>query len=50
VQPSVPGFEVFYMGTRSLLSEVLGEDEVGRLEAIGAASTRNKPLAEIIGA
>ena len=50
VQPTVPGFEVFHMGTRSLLSEGLGEDELGRLEALGAASARSRPLAEIIEA
>jgi predicted ATPase/class 3 adenylate cyclase len=50
VQPSVPGFEVFYPGTRSMLADALGEDEVGRLEALGATNAKTRPLAELIGA
>ena len=50
VQPTVPGFEIFYPATRSLLEDVLGEDEVGRLEARGATSAQTEPLAELIDA
>ena len=46
VQPSVPGFEVFYQGTRAMLADMLGEDEVTALEANGGASARARPLAE----
>lgn len=46
--PTVPGFEVFYMGTRSMLTDALGEDEVVALEARGATSADSIPLAELI--
>jgi hypothetical protein len=48
--PTVPGFEIFYESTRSLLGGVLGEDEVDRLEALGATRARSSPLAELIDA
>ncbi len=50
VQPSVPGFEIFYPATRSVLADVLGEVEVGELEGRGATSARTEPLAELIDA
>jgi tetratricopeptide (TPR) repeat protein len=50
IQPSVPGFDVFYPATRSLLEASLGEDEVARLEARGATSAQTEPLAELIDA
>ena len=50
VQPSVPGFEIFYPATRSVLADVLGEIEVGELEGRGARSAQTEPLAELIEA
>jgi predicted ATPase/class 3 adenylate cyclase len=47
VQPSVPGFEVFYQGTRALLTDMLGENDVTSLEARGASGARTLPLAEV---
>ncbi len=33
-----------------MLTDALGEDEVGRLEALGATNAKTRPLAELIDA
>jgi predicted ATPase/class 3 adenylate cyclase len=48
--PTVPGFEVFYQGTRAMLTDALGEDDVVKLETLGAEAARTRPLAELVQA
>ena len=45
-----PGSRSSMSATRSMLADALGEDEVGRLEALGATNAKTRPLAELIDA
>jgi predicted ATPase/class 3 adenylate cyclase len=48
--PIMPGFEVFYEGTREALAEGLGEETMELLRAEGAARARTADLASIAAA